>query len=42
MGAFGPKTLALMKELGSRIRKEMGEEKAYSHLVMQIYTGLWK
>jgi len=36
MGAFRPKTLALMKELGRRIQKETGEEKAYSHLVQSL------
>ena len=32
LGTFGPKTLAFVKELGRRVRKETGKEKATSHL----------
>jgi len=40
MGAFEPKTLALMKELGRRVRKETGEEEAYSHLVQRLSVAV--
>ena len=32
LGVFGSKTLAFVKELGRRVRRETGEEKATSHL----------
>ena len=38
LGALGPKTLAFVKELGRRVRREMGEEKATSHL-FQCLSG---
>ena len=32
LGAFGPKALAFVKEIGRRVRRETGEETATSHL----------
>ncbi len=35
-GVFGPKTWKLLKELGRRVRRETGEEKASSFLYQKI------
>ena len=40
LGAFGPKTLAFVKELGKRVKREMGEEKATSHLFEHLSVAI--
>ena len=40
LGAFGPKTLAFVKELGKRVNREMGEEKATSHLFEHLSVAI--
>ena len=37
---FGPKTLAFVKELGRRVRRETGEEKATSHLFQCLSVAI--
>ena len=39
LGAFGPKTLAFVKELGRGVRRETGEEKATSHLFERLFVA---
>jgi len=39
VGAFGPKTLAFVKKLGRRVRRETDEKKATSHL---FNASLWQ
>ena len=36
VGAFGPRFLTLMKDLGRKVRKETGEEKSSSYLFQRL------
>ena len=39
-GSFGPKSLAFVKELGSRIHQETGEEMVTSYLMQHLSMAI--
>ena len=40
LGAFGPKTLSFMKELGRRIMVETGDKRACRHLLQRLSVAV--
>ena len=40
LGAIGPKSLALLKDLGCRIRSELGEPKSTEYLLMRLSVAV--
>ena len=40
LGAIGPKSLALLKDLGRRIRSELGEPKSTEYLLQRLSVAV--
>ena len=40
LGAIGPQSLAFLKDLGSRIRQQTGEERAGHYLLQQLSVAV--
>ena len=40
LGAIGPRSLALLKELGNRIRGETGEAKSTEYLIQRLSVAV--